>query len=137
LQQLAALGLTESEPSLVEVSGHPLILRASVDNSQVELWVSIPAQGGGYSFDVEGHPPPSRYRIFLPDDTFHYPATTIEGIAVQTVSPLALYQLRAVSAMTRHVGEKRGKDLAMQEQLRHTFLVDRDERRLTPRLIKL
>lgn len=137
LQQLAALGLTESAPSLAKVPGHPLILRASVDNPQIELWVSTLTPSGDYSFDVEGQPPPSRYRIFLPEDTFHYPGTTIEGIAIQTVSPLALYQLRAVSAMTRHVGEKREKDLARQEQLRQTFLADRDERKLTPKLIKL
>jgi len=137
LQQLTALGLTESAPSLVEAPGRPLILRASVDHPHIELWVSTLQPSGGYSFEVEGQPPPSRFRIFLPEDIFHYPATMIEGIAIQTVSPLALYQLRAISAMTRHVGEKRAKDLAMQEQLRQTFLTDQDERQLTPRLMKL
>jgi hypothetical protein len=61
----------------------------------------------------------------------------IEDIVIQTISPLALYHLRAISAMTRHRGEKRAKDLAMQEQLRQTFLADQDERKLTPKLKKL
>lgn len=137
LQQLTALGLAESVTSLKETPGHPLILGTSGDNPHIEIWVCTPEPSGGYSFDVDGQPPPSRYRIFLPEDTFHYPATTIEGIAIQTVSPLALYQLRAISAMTRHIGEKQARDLAMQEQLRQTFLADQDEGELIPRLRKL
>jgi hypothetical protein len=137
LQQLAALGLAEAATSLAKRSGQPLILEANVDIPHIELWVSIPEPSGGYSLDVEGQPPRSRFRIFLPEDAFHYPATTIEGITIQTVSPLTLYQLRAVSAMTRHTGEKREKDLVMQEQLRQTFLADQDEQKLAPRLIKL
>ncbi len=137
LQQLTALSLAESSTLLEEAPKHPLILGTHVDSPHIEIWVSTPEPSGGYSFDVDGQPPPSRYRLFLPEDTFHYPATMIEGIAIQTISPLALYHLRAISAMTRHVGEKRAKDLAMQEQLRQTFLADRDERKLTPRLMKL
>ena len=131
LQQLALLGLAEPATPLAEAPGQPLLLRANLDTPQIEIWVSTPEPNGGYSFDVDGQSPSSRYRIFLPEDTFQYPATTIEGIAIQTVSPLALYQLRAISAMTRHVGEKRSQDLAMQEQLRQAFLADQDERKLT------
>jgi hypothetical protein len=137
LQQLTALGLAEAATSPPEVLGQPLILGAGIAIPHIELWISIPEPHGGYSFDVEGQPPLSRFRIFLPEDTFHYPATMIEGIAIQTISPLALYHLRAISAMTRHVGEKRAKDLTMQEQLRYTFLADQDEWKLTPRLKKL
>jgi hypothetical protein len=137
LQQLTAFGLAESATSLEEGLRHPLILRAGGNSPDIEIWVSTLEPSGGYSLDVGGQPPSSRYRIFLPEDTFQYPATMIEGIAIQTVSPLALYQLRAISAMTRHVGAKRAKDLAMQEQLRQTFLTDQDERTLTPRLMKL
>jgi len=137
LQQLTALGLAESTTSLTEGSGQPLILGANVDVPHIELWVSTLEPTGGYSFDVEGQSPSNRFRIYLPEDTFHYPATMVEDIAIQTVSPLALYHLRAISAMTRHVGEKRAKDLAVQEQLRQMFLEDQDEQKLTPRLMKL
>ena len=137
LQQIAALGLVESATSLTEEPGRPLLLRTTImDTLQIEIWVSTP-ELSGYSFDVSGQSPSSRYRICLPEDTFQYPATAIEGIAIQTVSPLALYQLRAVSAMTRHVGEKRAQDLAMQARLRQTFLADQDEWKLTPQVIKL
>jgi len=122
LQQLTALGLAKLSTSLEEAPSHHLILGARVDSPHIEIWVSTPEPSGGYSFEVDGQPPSSRYRIFLPEDTFHYPATMIEGIAIQTVSPLALYQLRVISAMTRHVGEKRAQDLAMQEQLPHQLV---------------
>jgi hypothetical protein len=112
-----------------------MILGARGDSPPIELWVSTPEPTGGYSLEVGGHPLSNRYRIYLPEDTFHYPATLIEGSAIQTISPLALYHLRVISAMTRPVGEQRRKDLAMQEQLRQTFLAEQDEQKLTPRLM--
>ncbi|HJY81038.1 MAG TPA: hypothetical protein VKK81_08150 [Candidatus Binatia bacterium] len=137
LQQLTALGLAESAPSFGDTPKYPLLLGARADSPHIEIWVSTLEPSGGYSFEVEGHPPSNRYLIYLPEDTFDYSATMIEGITIQTISPLALYHLRAISAMTRHVGEKRARDLAMQEQLRHTLLADQDEQQLTPRLMKL
>jgi hypothetical protein len=137
LQQLAVLGLTRPATNFEEAPRHPLILTPNASPPRVEIWVSTPEPNGEYSFEVKGHPPSNRYRIFLPADTFQYPATTIESITIQTISPLALYHLRAISALTRHVGEKRAKDLALQEQLRQTFLAHEDGRKLTPRLMKL
>ncbi len=137
LQQLEALGLVGLAADLVEVPGVPLVLDAGNDMPKIEVWVSASEPGGGYSFDAEGQPGPTRWRIFLPEDTFRYPATTIEGMAIQTVSPLALYQLRAISAMTRNSGEKRTKDLAMQERLLQAFLAETDEQTLRPRFVKL
>jgi hypothetical protein len=137
LQQLTVLSLVESAPSLKEGLKPPLILRAPGNSPPIELWVSTQEPSGGYSFEVEGHPPSSRYRIFLPADTFYYPATKIEGITIQTISPLALYHLRAISALTRHVGEQRAKDVAVQDQLRHAFLAEQEAGKLTPRLMTL
>ena len=137
MQQLTALGWAASAPALDEGLKPPLILRAHGNSPPIELWVSTREPNGDYSFEVEGHRPAQRYRIYLPEDTFHYPAMRIEGIAIQTISPLALYHLRAISAMTRHVGEKRAKDVARQEQLRHAFLAEQEEGKLTPRLRKL
>jgi hypothetical protein len=138
LQQLKSLGLAEFEVSLEESPGRPAVLSARADSLHLEIGVSDPAPGGGYHFVVEdGQHPSSRFRISLPEDTFQYPATTIGGVTIQTVSPLALYQLRAISALTRSVGEMRANDLAMQEKLRKTFLAGQDERQLKPKLVKL
>lgn len=137
LQQLKDLGLTGSRSDLGKVPGHPIVLGAGGDDPHIEIWVSAPEPNGDYSLDLDGQAPPDRFRAFLPEDTFQYPATTIEGVAIQTISPLALYHLRAISAMTRSVGEKRAKDLARQEQLRQAFLADQDEQKLTPKFVKL
>ena len=137
LQQLKPLGFAEFDGSLEGPPGRPLVLGAHAGNLRIEIGVSDPELRGGYLFDVPGQPPPSRFRVFLSEDTFQCPATTIEGVAIQTVSPLALYQLRASSAMTRSVGEMRANDLAMQEQLRQTFFANRDERQLMPRIVRL
>lgn len=133
-RQLAALGLANSPLPPTETLGKPLLLATGATMPQIEIWVCTPEPDGSYSFDVEGQSPASRYQIFLPADTFQHPATTIEGIAIQTISPLALYHLRVISAMTRHVGEKRAQDLAMKEQLRRAFLSDQDEWKLTPKV---
>ena len=137
LQQLKPLGFAEFEGYLEESPGRPLILGARADNLHLEIGVSNPEPSGGYIFEVPGQPPPSRFRVFLPEDTFQYPATTIEGVAIQTISPLALYQMRAASAMTRSFGEMRASDLTMQEQLRKTFFASQDERQLIPKIVKL
>jgi hypothetical protein len=137
LQQLANLGLIRPAAGFAEAPDYPLILTLGAGTLHVEIWVCAPEPGGEYSLEVNGQTPSSRYRIFLPADTFQYPTTTIEGIAIQTISPLALYHLRAISALTRHVGEKRAKDLAMQEQLRQAFLANEDEKKLTLRLMNV
>jgi hypothetical protein len=133
LQQLRARGLGAPEDRAQQAPGYPLVLRAALGYPQIEVWVSTPEAEAGFSLDVAGRPDASRLRIFLPEDTFDYPATTLGGVAIQTVSPLALYQLRAISAMTRSVGEKQVRDLAMQERLRQVFLATCDEAKLTPR----
>ena len=137
LQQLKSLGLAGFEVAPEETPGRPLVLGTHVDHLHIEIWVSAQEPRGGYSFEVEGQPPPSRFRVFLPEDTFQYPATTVEGVALHTISPLALYQLRAISAMTRSVGDRRAVDLAMQEQLRQAFLGGQDEHQLMPKLVQL
>ncbi len=137
LQQLKSLGLAEFEVSLEESPGRPLVVGARVGDLHIEIGVSDPEPSGDYIFDVDGQPPPSRFRVFLPEDAFQWPATAIEGVAIQTVSPLALYRLRAASAMTRSYGEARLNDLAMQEQLRKTFFASQAGRQWMPRMMKL
>jgi hypothetical protein len=116
-----------------DIPGEPQVLLASVGDPPVELWACDPAPGG-YDLDLPGRAASSRYRVTLPEDVFEHPATTIDGITLQTVSPLALYQLRAVSAMTRSAGARLERDLRMKERLRGAFLRDVDEGRMAPKL---
>lgn len=135
LRQLRSLGAADFETQLEEPPGHVLALSAHLDETTLDLWVCEPEPDGGYFLDVPGQPSPSLFRITLPADTFQHPITTLDGVTVQTVSPLALYHLRAASALTRHVGEKRAADEAMQERLRQAFLIGVDEQRLALKVV--
>lgn len=53
-----------------------------------------------------------------------------------TLSPLALYQIRAGLGITRSFGGLRPKDIAAQRRLRTTFLADWAEEALRPKTEK-
>ena len=44
------------------------------------------------------------YQLPLPRDTFEHPPVEIDGVAVRTASPLALYQLRIGTGLRRRAG---------------------------------
>jgi hypothetical protein len=77
------------------------------------------------------------FRLRLPADTFQFPNTTLEGVFVQTISPLALSLFRATSAQTRGDPQKRSEDLKMLERLAQEFLPGRDPTDLIPEITKL
>jgi hypothetical protein len=140
--QLEAVGVGEWVVVLADLLGQPLILsgHAALEASgpsgglEVEIYVAISESAGGFSLEVPAQGPAGRRRIFLPADTFDYPATPLAGLAIQTVSPLALCLLRAASAQTRHTGEKRATDLAMVARLRQAFLSGYHDQQLQPRI---
>ena len=131
--QLAVLGLGPLAVMLTDDDGQPLLLRGEASGLELELYVARP-EPSGYSFEVPAQGPAGRLRLFMPADTFAYPATQRDGLTIQTVSPLALALMRASSAQTRHTGEKQARDLAMLARLRETFLADRTPAQLQPRI---
>ncbi len=125
-QQLQTAGLAGPDVKPAFMPGRPLVI-GDFGSISLEIWVCDPAPDGGYWLDVPGRERPGLFRVSLPHDTFRHPATTIDGVPIQTVSPWALYQLRAASALTRDPGEKQAHDLAAQERLRRAFLAGKDE----------
>jgi hypothetical protein len=73
-------------------------------------------------------------RIHFPDDIFMYPATTIDAVPIQTISPLALYHVRAGLEATGALGPLDDRGVAMQRRLREELLVDVPGDKLRPRL---
>ena len=59
--------------------------------------------------------------VELSDGVFDHPPSTLGGVAVRTVSPLALYQIRAGIEMAGGFGPMRPKDVAAQEALHERF----------------
>jgi hypothetical protein len=133
LEQLAARHLDSLEVVLADAASQPLLVRGRLGGLEIEIYVARP-EPDGFSFEVPAQGPAGRLRLFLPVDTFTYPATVRAGLALRTVSPLALAHMRAASARTRHAGDKQAHDLAMLARLRQTFLADYSAQHLQPRI---
>ncbi len=142
LAQLTSIGVGEWQVRLADAAGHPLLLsgRAPLRDGEqaggleVEVYAAAAEPDGGFSFEVPAEGPAGRRRLFLPPDTFDYPATRLAGLAVHPLSPLALALMRAASAQTRHTGEKQARDLAMLARLRQAFLSGLSDQQLQPRI---
>ena len=76
-------------------------------------------------------------RIELSDGVFDHPMSTVDGVAVRTVSPLALYQIRAGITMAGGFGPPRPKDVTSQEALRARFFPDASPESLQPRMTEV
>jgi hypothetical protein len=63
---------------------------------------------------------------------FDQPPTHLEGIAVNVISPLALYQIRAGVARRNSFAPLSARQLATMAELRERFFPDRSEEQLLP-----
>ena len=77
------------------------------------------------------------FRVDLSDGVFDHPASDLDGIALRTVSPLALCQIRAGITMAGSFGPPRPKDVASQEALRARFFPDASPESLQPRMTEV
>jgi hypothetical protein len=134
LSQCEALGFDGFEVYYEPIRGRPLVLGGHRGGLNLELGI-LDRDGRGHYFTVADEAG-ERYNIYLPDGSFAYPVTRIEGRPIQTLSPLALYQLRAGLDITRTFGGMRPKDIAPQRRLRAAFLADQAEEALRPRTEK-
>jgi hypothetical protein len=99
-----------------------------VDEEDGALWMRVHK----LSFDIKGQEAPCGFRVRLPDDTFEQPPVDLGGIRIHTVSPLALYQLRAGIASRGSFGELSERQLESAKRLREVFFPDRSEADLAP-----
>lgn len=132
LGQCEALGFNGFEAYYEPIRDKPLVLGGHRGSLNLELGILDRDERGHY-FTVTDRAG-DLYRIYLPDDLFTYPVTLIEGTPIRTLSPLALYQVRAGLDITRTFGGLRPKDIAPQRRLRTVFLADRAEAALRPRI---
>lgn len=109
----------------------PLVFGSIVDGVNLEIIV--------FDRDEEGRvywEKPTEHgfaRLYLPDDAFEAAPSTLDGIEVRTVSPLALYQIRA--GVVDLFGGMRPKDTVSQAALRERYFVGASEDSLSPRII--
>jgi hypothetical protein len=130
----AELGFSHYELFLSDPSGRPTVLNSLVDGVALELCIADRAPDSRLCFDVFGDPDHTPYRIFLPEDLAHPETASIDGVPIHTVTPLALYQLRAALGQTNSFGGFRPKDLIAQKALKERFFAGKTEADLAPHI---
>ena len=132
LAQLDALGFTDFDVLFESPPGLPLVLGATNRGLNLELGVFDELEPGSASFVLPAQA--GAVRITLPPDTLTFPVTSIDGLPIRTISPLALYQLRQAFIHTGAFGPARDKDRAAQARLREELLGNAPEADLSPRI---
>lgn len=125
------LGFDPPEIRWEPVPGEPLVLGTVRGELNLELSIFEIADDGAPSFvltDASGRV----HRASMPVDTFSWPLLALEHTQVRTVSPLALYQIRAALTMLGSLGPPRPKDVVSQAALQKRFFPDIAEEELQP-----
>jgi hypothetical protein len=135
--RFADLGFTEWEVWQADSRGEPQVLH-SHNEADVHLEMSIlDGQSGGYYFELEDPTGDAHFHMRPPDDIFSFRRVTVDGVSVQTVSPLALYLIRASLAAAGSFGPYRPQDAPVQERLRTELLSHLADADLAPRLVNV
>jgi hypothetical protein len=138
LAQAAELGFDEFETWGESAPGEPFYLFGQSGELRLDLGVADEIGGRllmrvhSLAFEVDGKPPPAGYQVLLPPDMFEHPPAVIEGIQIRTVSPLALYQIRAGIARQGSFGPLSDRHLRTMERLRETFFPHHSDDDLEP-----
>ena len=112
------------------VPGSPLVFHSALDGIELELGVFDELVPGRPSFVL---PSDDRLtRVILSSNSFSLPLGLIDGVPIRTISPLALYQMRAAILRTGVFGPARPKDEAAQAQLRTRFFTNDPPEMLEP-----
>jgi hypothetical protein len=137
LQSILSGGLKARIPG---PHNQPLAYVGAMPDFKVEVWLAERTQDN-YAIVLPGldrrDEQPAFYRLTLESDTFLFPGTGLEDVAVQTISPRALVRFRGASAQTRGDEEKRRADLDVMARLSRAYLGDRALADLMPEITKL
>jgi Aminoglycoside-2''-adenylyltransferase len=143
LAQLAEFGFTNWETWGEAAPGVPFYLFAQNGDLKVDLGLTDEADGKiwmrvhSLAFTVGGEEAPAGYQLQLPNDLFDQPLVELDGVSIKTITPLAMYQIRAGVAHRNSFGPLSERHLATLVQLRERFLPDRTEEELLPASIPL
>jgi hypothetical protein len=136
LRNARGIGFASQEVRFEPIDGMPMVIGTSDGTLYLEISVydrttegvvffHIPDQGGRL------------FRVDLSDGVFDHPLSDLDDIALRTVSPLALYQIRAGITMAGGFGPPRPKDVTSQEALRTRFFPHASPESLQPRMTEL
>ena len=130
LRRFADWGFPSFENYFEVVPGNPLVYHSASDGIELELGVYDELVPGRPSFVLPADD--GLARVTLPRDSLTHPVGRIDGVSIRTISPLALYQMRAALMRSGAFGPPRPKDEAAQAQLRTSLLAGMHPDELEP-----
>ncbi|MGN6170822.1 MAG: hypothetical protein ACTHQQ_22030 [Solirubrobacteraceae bacterium] len=130
LAQMRSLGFSGFSVKYEPRAAYPMVLGASRDELNLEISV-VDFDAGRPHFVVQSEA--GLVSISVPDDLFDWPPTATHDVVVHTLSPLALFEIRAGLITTGAFGPPRERDVARQKRLKDRFFPDADEASLQPR----
>src|SRR5262245_26592699 len=133
LHNARAIGFSSPEVRFEPIEGMPVVIGTTDGDLDLEISVYEATADGTVCFhmvDRAGR----IFRVDLSDGVFDHPVSSLDGIALRTVSPLALFQIRAGITIAGGFGEPRPKDVASQEALRERFFPEVPTESLQPTL---
>lgn len=128
LAQAGKLGFREFHLRMESRPGVPLVGGCVVGDLNLEFIVFDRAPDGRVFFEVPVHA--GTKRVWLPGGALDWPEVDLDGVRVRTLSPLALYHVRAAVAET--FGGFRPKDVVAQAALVERFFAGVPEAELAP-----
>jgi len=131
LRNARAIGFSSHEVRSEPIEGMPMVIGTTDGNLDLEISVYDRTTEGIVFFHI-----PDRdgrlFRVDLSDGVFDHPVSDLDGTPLRTVSPLALYQIRAGITTAGGFGPPRPKDVTSQEALRARFFPDASPESLLP-----
>lgn len=133
LRNAQAIAFSSREVRYEPIEGMPMVIGTT--NGQLDLEISVYDRTPEGTIFFHMHDQDGRLvRIDLSNGVFDNPVSNLDGVAVRTVSPLALYQIRAGIIMSGGFGPVRPKDTASQDALRTRFFPSAPLESLQPTL---
>ena len=134
IPQAKNLGFEDFYVYYEPIPGRPLVLNAANEGLHLEISIFERDGDGRAYFVVIGGADGKLYRVYLPDDAFAFPLSTLKGVPVQTLSPLALYQIRDGLARVAPFGDLRPTDIPAQKLLRARYFKGKPGKKLAPEI---
>ncbi|MGH2641625.1 MAG: hypothetical protein ACRDGO_07995 [Actinomycetota bacterium] len=136
LRNARAIGFSSQEVRFEPIERMPMVIGTTDGTLDLEISVYDRTDEGIVCFHIPDHDG-KLFRVDLSDGVFGHQEADLDGIAVRTVSPLALYQIRAGITMVGSFGPPRPKDVTSQEALRTRFFPDASPESLQPRMTEV
>jgi hypothetical protein len=134
LENARDIGFAPFEVRFEAIPGRPLVLGATSGDLDLEVSAYDLTPEGTVLFtlpDADG----ALRQVHLSGGVFDHPPAMLDGVPLRTVSPLALYQIRAGLTMLGTFGSPRPKDIVSQDALRERFFPEASTERLAPAII--